>query len=103
MIQTTYTQIGGFTQGQTEQEPPSQQTIVTPELSEKNEDLECKKCGWSNPVDSKFCNRCGSPLSAVCPNCGNKNPSDAAFCNECGSKISEMNNAAENTDNQKLP
>jgi ribosomal protein L40E len=76
---------------------------LLPELSEKNEDLECKKCGWSNPVDSKFCNRCGSPLSAVCPNCGNKNPSDAAFCNECGSKISEMNNAAENTDNQKLP
>jgi ribosomal protein L40E len=70
--------------------PPNQPTI-TPELSDRNEDLECKKCGWSNPVDSKFCNRCGSSLSAVCPNCNNKNPSDAAFCNECGTKISKVN------------
>ncbi len=51
--------------------PPNQPTI-TPELSDRNKDLECKKCGWSNPIDSKFCNRCGPSLSTVCPNCNNK-------------------------------
>jgi ribosomal protein L40E len=83
-------QIIELSQARSEQEP-FPEPMVTPELSEKNGDSECKKCGWSNPVDSKFCNRCGSPLSAVCSNCGNKNPTDAAFCNECGTKISKTN------------
>jgi ribosomal protein L40E len=87
--------IGGL-QSQSEQELPNQpmmtaETDQKKDEDEKKEDLECKKCGWYNPVDSKFCNRCGSSLSAVCPNCGNKNPSDASFCNECGTKISKVN------------
>ena len=80
-----------YHEGQSEQEPSNQPTMITPELGEKNEDSECKKCSWPNPVDSKFCNRCGSSLSMICPNCGNQNPSDAAFCNECGTKISKKN------------
>ena len=85
-MQNSNMQIVDPAQTQNECEPPNQPSITT-ELSDRNEDLECKKCGWSNPIDSKFCNRCGSSLSAVCPNCNNKNPSDAAFCNECGTKL----------------
>jgi ribosomal protein L40E len=90
MMQNTNMRIMEATQIQSEQEPVPQ-PMITPELSEKNDELVCKKCGCSNPIDSKFCNKCGSPLSAVCPNCGNKNPSDASFCNECGTRISKMN------------
>ena len=88
-MQNTSMEIIEPTQIQSEQEPLSQ-PIITQEVSEKTEDLECKKCGWSNPIDSKFCNRCGTSLSTVCSNCGNKNSSDASFCNECGARIKEI-------------
>jgi ribosomal protein L40E len=90
MIQNTNMQVIEPPQLQSEQESIPQSTI-SPEVSEKNDDLECKECGWANPIDSKFCNRCGSSLSTVCPNCSFKNPSDASFCNECGTKISKVN------------
>jgi ribosomal protein L40E len=88
MIQQTSMQIGGQAQRQGVQESPAQPT-KTQRISEKVGELVCKKCGTSNPVDSKFCNKCGSSLSLICPNCGNQNASDASFCNKCGSKLSK--------------
>ncbi|HZD82259.1 MAG TPA: zinc ribbon domain-containing protein [Nitrososphaeraceae archaeon] len=51
----------------------------------------CSQCGNNNPVDSKFCNKCGSRLaSPSCSNCGKSdNPQLALFCNQCGSKLNK--------------
>lgn len=52
--------------------------------------LLCVKCNnQDNPVNSKFCNKCGSPLSLVCAKCGNSNQNGALFCGQCGSKLGE--------------
>ena len=46
--------------------------------------MRCTACGTENRTGSKFCDNCGSPLSANCPNCGEPNRSDARFCASCG-------------------
>jgi membrane protease subunit (stomatin/prohibitin family) len=49
----------------------------------------CGKCGTANPAGSKFCNNCGSVLSAAtkCSKCGFENAVGAKFCNNCGNKL----------------
>ena len=49
----------------------------------------CGKCGTANPAGSKFCNNCGSTLSAStkCSKCGFENAVGAKFCNNCGNKL----------------
>jgi membrane protease subunit (stomatin/prohibitin family) len=49
----------------------------------------CGKCGTANPAGSKFCNNCGSLLSAAtkCSKCGFENAVGAKFCNNCGNKL----------------
>ncbi len=56
--------------------------------SEKTKSLVCQKCGEENPPKAKFCEECGSRLSAVCGKCGEENKPSAKFCEECGQKIS---------------
>lgn len=51
--------------------------------------VKCQKCGDLNDVNAKFCDECGSPLTAVgdkinCPHCNAEISADAKFCKECG-------------------
>ena len=47
----------------------------------------CDACGNENRTGSRFCDRCGSPLSLSCPTCGEPNRADAAFCASCGAEL----------------
>jgi len=51
--------------------------------------MKCRKCGFDNPKDMKFCGQCGSKLGNICPECGYENPPDFKFCGKCGAKIAE--------------
>lgn len=50
----------------------------------------CTECGYKNPEGVKFCQECGSPLTAAglknCTACGAELPAGTRFCGECGSK-----------------
>ena len=47
----------------------------------------CEACGNENRTGSRFCDRCGSPLSLSCPACGESNRGDAMFCASCGGEL----------------
>ena len=47
----------------------------------------CSKCGFVNPAESRFCAKCGAPLTKVCPSCGAVNDDGAKFCNSCGKEL----------------
>ena len=44
----------------------------------------CSACGTDNPAGARFCNGCGTALSAICPGCSHDNPPASRFCNACG-------------------
>ena len=47
----------------------------------------CAKCGFINPSDAKFCNKCGATLTKKCPYCGAENDDGARYCKTCGKNI----------------
>lgn len=50
----------------------------------------CPSCKATNPVDAKFCTKCGSLLVAAkgaCPACSREVPGDANFCPYCSAKL----------------
>ncbi|TMG83952.1 MAG: hypothetical protein E6H78_11005 [Betaproteobacteria bacterium] len=50
--------------------------------------VSCLFCGHPNPVGSKFCNECGSPLHLnPCPECATINEHDAPKCYQCGAGL----------------
>lgn len=50
----------------------------------------CGKCGNDIPMESTFCNKCGTPKAQAAPgqvpcgNCGNAMNAGSPFCNKCG-------------------
>ncbi|NLA71962.1 MAG: zinc-ribbon domain-containing protein [Clostridiaceae bacterium] len=50
-------------------------------------------CGAKNALTIKFCNNCGTNLSApaptpgMCSSCGSQNPPGVKFCGSCGAKL----------------
>jgi len=51
----------------------------------------CPSCNTSNPTGARFCNNCGTKLTAStikCPTCGTENPPGAKFCSNDGTKLS---------------
>jgi class 3 adenylate cyclase/tetratricopeptide (TPR) repeat protein len=46
--------------------------------------LICPNCGTDNAAASRFCDECGTALSANCPNCGEPHRPGAKFCANCG-------------------
>lgn len=44
-------------------------------------------CGGENDADSRYCKKCGRPLSDVCPHCGKPIDRDSVYCRHCGGKI----------------
>lgn len=49
----------------------------------------CVKCNASNPIDTRYCARCGSALGVDCPECGRINLVSTPYCTNCGIKIKE--------------
>jgi class 3 adenylate cyclase len=49
--------------------------------------MRCTKCGIENAADSRFCNKCATPLSRACPKCARLNALDAKFCAECAEAL----------------
>ncbi|MDP9222697.1 MAG: zinc-ribbon domain-containing protein, partial [Actinomycetota bacterium] len=49
--------------------------------------ITCPSCGLENPAGSRFCGRCGAPLSQICAVCGAANDPAMRFCNQCGSAL----------------
>jgi serine/threonine protein kinase len=50
----------------------------------------CSKCGTNNPMDVKYCIKCGDDLSHLfskCPKCEKENRIDMEFCGGCGSSL----------------
>ncbi len=45
--------------------------------------MTCANCGTENEAGRKFCDACGTSLSAGCPNCGASNRPGARFCADC--------------------
>jgi len=46
--------------------------------------MECLNCHHHNADGARFCNQCGTPLTAICSHCGAENEPNARFCNQCG-------------------
>ena len=51
----------------------------------------CTNCGNPHAPNTRFCSRCGTPVSAppkkVCPNCQTPAQDNAAFCTACGTRL----------------
>ena len=50
--------------------------------------MKCPKCQTENPVDKKFCRKCGLKLSRTCPQCNSEVVPSDQFCGDCGHNIS---------------
>tara|TARA_B000000460_G_scaffold103764_1_gene72656 strand:- start:219 stop:4145 length:3927 start_codon:yes stop_codon:yes gene_type:complete len=50
--------------------------------------MTCSNCGKDNREDAKFCDSCGTRLTAICPSCNTELRTGARFCDSCGSTVS---------------
>jgi predicted ATPase/class 3 adenylate cyclase len=50
--------------------------------------MDCKKCGFQNPDNMRFCGQCAAPLNLACSSCGFENPFDFGFCGQCATSLS---------------
>jgi class 3 adenylate cyclase/tetratricopeptide (TPR) repeat protein len=48
----------------------------------------CSNCGQENEAGLRFCNECGTALTAACPSCGTANRPGSRFCGGCGARLS---------------
>ena len=48
--------------------------------------VRCRKCGFLETADAKFCSGCGAAMQKdkLCPGCNELNDADARFCDNCG-------------------
>ena len=49
--------------------------------------MNCSACDTNNPLGARFCNGCGTGLSATCAGCSQSNPPASRFCNACGQAL----------------
>ncbi|MFP4474614.1 MAG: protein kinase domain-containing protein [Desulfatibacillaceae bacterium] len=50
----------------------------------------CPECGEVNPLDTRFCQKCGRSLDQLfrkCPKCGRENHNRIVFCGHCGENV----------------
>jgi len=64
--------------------------------------IACASCGAEQPVDARFCNRCGAPLYRLCPACGSEQAGSALFCSSCGTALGEPVGAGPGTDERRV-
>lgn len=54
-------------------------------------EITCGACGSPNPSQSRYCNRCGAPLTSdttqLCPTCDTPNPINLLYCDNCGTRL----------------
>lgn len=54
-------------------------------------EINCGACGSPNPSQSRYCNRCGAPLTSdttqLCPTCDTPNPINLLYCDNCGTRL----------------
>lgn len=48
------------------------------------EEVRCPECDSANPLDARYCFRCGANLLRRCPSCGQENLLSAEYCVSCG-------------------
>ncbi len=55
----------------------------------ENNDIVCDNCNTKNPMNSKFCYKCGQKLNGLkrCNRCNQINVHNALFCSQCGNKL----------------
>ena len=65
--------------------------------------MECPNCKAVIVDGSKFCNKCGTVISAeiVCSNCKTVNPPGSIFCNNCGTSLTVSSQEVNTEDNDK--
>lgn len=58
-------------------------------FSISQETATCPRCGLKNPLNHKYCARCGLPLTITikCERCGAENRALNVYCVECGAKL----------------
>jgi class 3 adenylate cyclase/predicted ATPase len=49
--------------------------------------MRCASCGAQNPIGTKFCGECGTPVATRCLQCGFENLPLTKFCRECGTAL----------------
>ncbi len=56
-----------------------------------SEPLACRRCGFANDADARFCKGCGVGLALgrVCSSCEADNDADARYCERCGATLSD--------------
>ncbi|HYA09157.1 MAG TPA: adenylate/guanylate cyclase domain-containing protein, partial [Gaiellaceae bacterium] len=64
--------------------------------------IACASCGAEQPVDARFCNRCGAPLRRLCPACGSEQVGSALFCSSCGTTLGEQARPRTGTDERRV-
>jgi hypothetical protein len=54
---------------------------------DRDNEVDCPKCGHGNDADANFCDECGAALARACTKCGKNNDADAKFCDACGTPV----------------
>ncbi len=51
--------------------------------------MRCPSCGTENAPDARFCDQCGTTMTAsvACRSCGGENDANARFCDSCGQAL----------------
>ena len=49
--------------------------------------MQCPRCQHENRAGSKFCLECGVNLGLVCTSCGTGLPTESRFCDKCGTPV----------------
>ncbi len=57
--------------------------------------MDCPVCGKANPLQSRLCGHCATPLLNMCDRCHFENPPGFRFCGNCGFRIGETVPVAE--------
>jgi len=68
--------------------------------------MKCSNCKQDNTDGSKYCIKCGTPLSqnvqnAICPKCNTPNPKTAIFCMNCASRLNTLNDFTPSDEKRK--
>jgi len=49
--------------------------------------MKCPRCQQENPLQARFCMKCGAGLTLACAKCSTELPAGAAFCFACGQPV----------------
>ena len=49
--------------------------------------MTCPRCQQENPLQARFCMKCGAGLTLACAKCNTELPTGAGFCFACGQPV----------------